>query len=124
MIALVTGALSLVTGPLAAASTSSRAVISMGKAPTSSASWLPEEQTLEGAFVYGPPIPASKGLPGFSDARSFTAEMNGRVVPTATGRKSTVGLARSLEGSFVYGARIPASKGLPGFSNPTSFTVE
>merc|ERR1719181_759369 len=42
---------------------------------------------LEGAFVYGPPVAASKGLTGFSNPTSFTAE-TGKVVPTASAPKA------------------------------------
>jgi hypothetical protein len=96
---------------------------------SSGISMMALDYALETKFVYGPPVPASKGLPGFSNPTSFsTAEMEGMVVPTATAGAEPAraeGVAVStLEDKFVYGPTVPASKGLPGFSNPTSFGAE
>ena len=74
--------------------------------------------SMEGNFVYGAPVPASKGLPGFSGQTSFEGEMAGEVVPTATSKVT------AMAGEFVYGSPAPASKGLPGFSSQASFSSE
>jgi len=76
---------------------------------------------LAGDFVYGAPVPASMGLAGFSSPASFTAEMTGKVEPTAAAKPATAMKVEPMEGSFCYGAPVPASKGLPGFANPCSF---
>lgn len=71
-------------------------------------------------FVYGAPTPLSKGLAGFSNPTSFTAdpistEVEGKVVPTGQ-------MSAPLAGDFVYERDpTPASKGLPGFSSQTTF---
>ena len=79
--------------------------------------------TLEGDFVYGAPVPASQGIPGFCGPKSFTDDMTGVVVPTASAR-APISNKATVEGDFVYGAPVPASQGVPGFSRPTQFTLE
>ena len=80
--------------------------------------------TLEGDFVYGSPVPASQGIPGFCGPKSFTDDMTGVVVPTATARPTARPPTKAtVEGDFVYGAPVPASKGIPGFAVPKSFTA-
>merc|ERR1719395_150296 len=68
--------------------------------------------TLEGDFVYGSPVPASQGIPGFCGPKSFTDDMTGVVVPTASARPTTWN-SNVLEGNFVYGPPVAASKGIP-----------
>ena len=77
---------------------------------------------LEGTFIYGPPVPASKGLKGFSSPTSFIADMTGEVVSTSSAKPVAVNEVKPMAASFIYGSPTPASKGLPGFSWPTSFT--
>ena len=95
------------------------------RAPLASMSAV--DARLEGDFVYGKPVPASQGIPGFSGPKSFTPEMTGVVVPTNMGESSEAPAPRApsaaLEGEFVYGAPVPASKGIPGFAVPKSFTA-
>ena len=76
---------------------------------------------LEGTFIYGPPVPASKGLKGFSSPTSFIADIEGKVVLTSA-KPVAVKEVKPMAASFIYGSPTPASKGLPGFSWPTSFT--
>eukprot|EP00325_Prymnesiales_sp_UTEX-LB-985_P002439 CAMPEP_0174694816 /NCGR_PEP_ID=MMETSP1094-20130205/1326_1 /TAXON_ID=156173 /ORGANISM="Chrysochromulina brevifilum, Strain UTEX LB 985" /LENGTH=159 /DNA_ID=CAMNT_0015891155 /DNA_START=20 /DNA_END=499 /DNA_ORIENTATION=- len=79
---------------------------------------------LEGNFIYGTPVPASKGLPGFSSPASFTADLTGKVVLTALSRPTSSKAVSYLQGEFVYGSPVPASTGLSGFSSPTSFVAD
>merc|ERR1719331_3783333 len=81
--------------------------------------------TLEGDFVYGSPVPASQGIPGFCGPKSFTDAMTGVVVPTASARPTARPPTKATaEGDFVYGSPMPASQGVPGFSSPTQFMLE
>ena len=81
--------------------------------------------TLEGDFVYGSPVPASQGIPGFCGPKSFTDDMTGVVVPTASARPTARPPTKAtVEGDFVYGSPLPASQGVPGFSSPTQFMLE
>ena len=95
------------------------------RAPLASMSAV--DARLEGDFVYGKPVPASQGIPGFSGPKSFTPEMTGVVVPTNRVETDEAPAPRAnsaaLEGDFIYGAPVPASKGLPGFAVPKSFTA-
>ena len=107
MLALVSGALAFNVGS---------AVLVPTRAPVVSMA-----TPLEGTFIYGPPVPASKGLKGFSSPTSFIADIEGKVVLTSA-KPVAVKEVKPMAASFIYGSPTPASKGLPGFSWPTSFT--
>ena len=80
-----------------------------------------QSAALAGDLVYGAPVPASKGIPGFAVPKSFTAGEVGLAVNNAPIRE---GQSAALAGDLVYGAPVPASRGVPGFAGPKSFYIE
>jgi hypothetical protein len=73
---------------------------------------------LEGTFIYGPPVPASKGLKGFSSPTSFIADMTGEVVSTSSAKPVAVKEVKPMAASFIYGSPTPANKGRPASHGP------
>ena len=128
MLSLAVGSLAFHAGSPMLASTSARAVVSMGPAVPS-----------VGSFVYGPPVTLSSGYSRAGTPNSpcsFKVEdFDGKVVPTASVKaepkaelkaepKAEPKALTAIGNELCYGAPVPASKGLPGFSWPTSFTAQ